>query len=292
MGKKILLIILLPFLLTMQEVQDTIPPPLPVCQEDSGRAAMKIVSWNLHLLPTILPFTGSGERARRIAYAVADLDPDIAVFQEAFDQHARKVIRGVLQERYPYQLRPLNNSFHMYRVNSGVWILSKIPLETLGMVRFDDCAGADCLARKGALMVEGSWQQHPFQLIATHLQANEEREVRKGQLRQIQNQLIGQHTADNVPLFLCGDLNADKHQGDEFEEILQQLKVSDGPLEGAVGHTFEDDRNGKMLLDYFLIRNDWANAINIHRTVGLSEGNTGAMLELSDHLPVVATFCF
>jgi hypothetical protein len=63
---------------------------------------MKILSWNIFMLPH-LDFKNSNRlRAAAIAKELNRSDYSIIVFQEAFDRKSRNIIREVLQENFPF----------------------------------------------------------------------------------------------------------------------------------------------------------------------------------------------
>ncbi len=282
---KLFVFLLLPFLFTVQDREQALPAPIPASAPVGE--TLKILTWNLHFLPTINPFAGTPARARAIAHAIATEDPGIVVMQEAFLGRARKQIRNLLRLRYPYAIGPFNNSPGSLMANSGVWLLSKVPLDSLGSIQFDDCAGADCLARKGALMVQGAWQGRPFQLITTHLQAEGHADIRLRQMQQIEQQLIAPRRVADAPLFLCGDFNTDIRDAADYHDMLQCLDAEDGQPSCELQHSYEDSTNGKMLLDYVLLRH--CESLRVERRIlpkAYMPDDAGE--ELSDHLPLVA----
>ena len=70
---------------------------------------IKILSWNIYMLPH-LDFKNSNKlRAEAIAKELSQGDYSIIVFQEAFDKNARNIIREVLHENFPFFYGPVNN---------------------------------------------------------------------------------------------------------------------------------------------------------------------------------------
>ena len=124
-------------------------------------------------------------------------------------------------------------------------IFSKIPLEHLEEIQYDDCSGFDCLGRKGALLVQGEWRGVPFQILGTHLQSDGDDDIRRSQYRQIRA-LIDRHKKQGVPQFLCGDFNTQK-KGDPtlYADMLSTLDAEDGKLTSKLVYT-EDPVNNDM----------------------------------------------
>src|SRR4051794_1206855 len=75
--------------------------------QSAGGEKIKILSWNIYMLPGVF---GSGNvlRAEAIGTVLSSGNYDVIVFQEAFDQRARRVISRLLKETYPYQVGPAN----------------------------------------------------------------------------------------------------------------------------------------------------------------------------------------
>lgn len=89
---------------------------------------LKVLSYNIHMLPPLAKFTGKQRRAKRIGDILKDSDFDIVVFQEAFHAAARRKIKHRMKANYPHILGPANRRWYSLKTNSGIWILSKIPL--------------------------------------------------------------------------------------------------------------------------------------------------------------------
>ena len=77
-------------------------------------------------------------------------------------------MREGLTEQYPYQIGPAP-SINL-KINSGLWILSKTPIEEVGVIQFAELMGFDKMSQKGALMVQTKEAPH-CQVLVTHLQA-------------------------------------------------------------------------------------------------------------------------
>lgn len=71
-------------------------------------SSLKILSWNIYMLPQIVPRIGRLNRAESIAEQLNNSDFDIIVFQEAFMKSARDIISATLIDNYPYQYGPGN----------------------------------------------------------------------------------------------------------------------------------------------------------------------------------------
>jgi len=261
---------------------------------------LKILSWNIYMLPHCNLFNGNRKRARIIAEKLFTSDYNIIVFEEAFDYRARKIIKEKLQEKYPYIYGPANYSFFSFKTSSGIWILSTIPLAKIKEIEYKKSKGFDALARKGAVMYEGSWNGNEFQLVGTHLQADNPDEIRREQCKQIAFTLLQQYAKPNVTQIVCGDFNIEKDDTLNYNYMLHVLNAENGTMEGNLNVSYDEldnllarKTNGKkQLIDYILVRN--SSFVNfIQRKIKIFRAYLGnKYIELSDHYAVEATVSF
>lgn len=196
----------------------------------SDYGTLKILSWNIYMLPPLAKFTGKQRRAKRIGDMLKDSDFDIIVFQEAFHGAARRKIWRRMRDNFPHILGPANRRWYSLKTNSGIWILSKIPLKQIAELDFEYCEGIDCWARKGALVAEGEFNGQTFQILGTHLEAGGSREKKVDQYREIDS-VLTQVRKDGVPQIAAGDFNTKKFQDTNwYNQLIDILGMEDGPL--------------------------------------------------------------
>jgi len=233
---------------------------------DPDKKELKILSWNIQMLPPLIGFNFKKRRAKAISETLIPEGYDIIIFQEAFHKKARKILWKQLKETYPFQLGPANMKALSIKGNSGVWILSKMPLKQLGTIKYSCCKKIDCFGRKGALLAQGEWQGQAFQVLGTHLQADYEKlyapEVRGCQMIEIK-MLIDSFKTKGVPQILAGDFNTDRATTGDYQRMLQLLDAEDGILldEEITLDGVMDDFNNKgaastsfPIIDYILYR--------------------------------------
>ena len=261
---------------------------------------LKILTWNIYMLPHCSWIHGNCNRARVIAEKLKLSDYYIIVFEEAFDYKARRILRRQLQKSYPFIYGPANESFFSIRTNSGIWILSKIPLKKIKEIEYKNRFGIDAMARKGAVMFEGEWNGRQFQLVGTHLQADSPDEVRREQCNEISVSLLKQFSKENVPQIVCGDFNIEMDDALNYHYMLSALDAENGQIDGDVHTSFDEidnllakKQNGKkQLIDYVLVRNSRL-IKNIQRRISvIREYHNNLFLELSDHYAIEATLNF
>ena len=264
------------------------------------QSELKILTWNIYMLPFCSELHGNCKRASAISQKIAGYNYDIIVFEEAFDYQARKILRYNLKGEYPFMYGPANDSKFSFKTNSGIWILSKIPLQQLEQIEFKNRFGIDAFARKGAVLFEGNWLGQSFQLLGTHLQANSPDSVRSGQCHEIADKLLKKYARPEIPQIVCGDFNIEFEDTVNYNNMLTLLDAQNGNLVGDQQSSFDEidnklaqKENGrKSLIDYILVRN--AKVIrNIERKVFvLKERIQDNLFDLSDHYGIEANVNF
>ncbi len=253
---------------------------------------LKVLSWNIYMLPPLIFFNGKRKRARAIGQLLAESDYDIIVFQEAFHRGARRELKRCLQEDYLYKIGPANRRYISLRVSSGVWILSKIPIKKVENICFKERSGFDNrMARKGALMIEGEKNGQAFQIIGTHLNSGGTPELRLSQVRAIWDELMLPFQKENVPQIICGDFNIKKGTN-TYKEMMNILKAEDGKLHSTPNTTYEptNDMNKTQrehIIDYIFYKNNGKNTLSTIRKVPKIQYQWNKNhKDLADHNPV------
>ena len=224
---------------------------------------LKVLSWNIYMLPYISLFNHNAKRAKVIAEQLKNSAYTIIVFQEAFSSKCRNVLAKNLLSTYPYQYGPANKNFLPFRTNSGLWVVSKIPLTELAEFQFGKSKGFDVIARKGAALFEGIFKGTRFQLLTTHLQADNSDTVRAKQCLEIKEHLLNKYYHKDIPQFICGDFNIDMDDSHNYEQMLKTLDAQNGALSGSVKVTYDEVNNNlariphgkERVIDYVLVRN-------------------------------------
>jgi endonuclease/exonuclease/phosphatase family metal-dependent hydrolase len=260
--KKVVLLIL--FVMSIYTSSENTYQPENISFKQSRTSELKILSWNIYMLPYISLVNNNAKRAKIIAEKLVDSDYKIIVFQEAFSSKCRRIISEKLKEDYPYQYGPANRNTLPLRTNSGLWIVSKIPLFKKDEIQFSNCKGFDAVARKGAVLFDGYYNGSKFQILATHLQAENSHELRKQQCFEIKQQLLDPYYSEKIPQFICGDFNVDMDDTHNYRQMLTILDAKNGEISGNVKVTYDEinnnlayNSNGKSrVIDYVLVRNE------------------------------------
>ncbi|MCB0510594.1 MAG: sphingomyelin phosphodiesterase [Bacteroidetes bacterium] len=258
--------------------------------------SLDVLSWNLYMLPGITNLSREVEksnkkaRAREIADFLNNSHYDIVVFQEAFFPASRHILAKSLKVKFPYQIGPANPSGISLKTSSGVFVVSNIPLIELESVVYKACNGADCFAKKGAILLEGEFQNQSFQILGTHLNAGGPHWIRVSQYQQIRK-LLDDFKKLNVPQIVCGDMNTHKEDEASYEEMLRELDVEDIPTVSKQVFTTAKD---KSVIDYIFLRPNRSlmkarnkEVLWIKAKMQVIERLNG---NLSDHLALSASF--
>lgn len=203
---------------------------------------IKVLTWNTFLIPPPWNMTKQSERADVMNSILPSLGHDIMFFQEAFyDKQRNKLIKG-LAKTHPYSAVPKKGRKLKQIQDSGLFVVSKFPMTVLDQVIFKNCAKADCMSSKSAILVEVTLPSgKQAQMINTHLQAWDEPktvEIRKKQFEQIK-EMMKKHQKPGVPQILIGDLNVDGKEGagTEYPLSLELMEMTSSPLEGPLAGT-------------------------------------------------------
>lgn len=257
--------------------------------------SLKLLSWNIYMLPPLIKFTGKKKRASAIGDQLAQSDYDVIILQEAFLSGARKKINKKLNKEYAYKIGPAFRKRFSLRTSSGIWILSKYPLKEVAKIKYKNKYGFDNkMARKGALMVEVNKNGQIFEVIGTHLNAGGSLELKASQIRQIKDELIDVYHNDDHPLVVAGDFNIDKFEVENgLDSMLCILDMVDYGLEGNQKFTFDHANNdlvdgkSKGVIDFVYFKPGKLKVRNTTRRIPLIEKIwSKTKKSLSDHNPV------
>ena len=269
---------------------------------------LKVLTWNVFLRPrAILWGDHQAARAQEMVKLLQAEDYDVVVLQEAFDQRSIRILTEGLRVDYPYMLLPQKrNIFH---INNGLMVLSRLPIEDTATIFFDRCAGNDCMADKGAVLIQVSKGEHTYQVIGTHAQAEEGKhyaDIRSHQYAQIRELLIEQHAEKGMTQIVVGDLNTKQSQHLDYQMMLHSLGAENGEVLTATGeelpcdgiYTWGCSNNGLVpikhkgntsLLDYLLCRPN-GTALQIERVLHIFKRKWRKdCSDLSDHYALSMT---
>lgn len=232
-------------------------PPVPASLEQPG---VRIASFNVWGLPW--PIT-----PRRTARLTA-IDTWLA--EEGFDlvalQEAWRGARPLLSSRVRYP------STHR---DSGLALYSRLPVEELGFVAFEQARGPDRFKAKGVWWVQVELPSGSCAVGVLHLQAGASTSSSQIRRAQVERVLASRPQG---PVVLLGDFNL--HRGNAIDRGTHALLVDNGLAEARPLRDRGTSRYGDHRLDrmYVSLPASWT----------VSRARTLREVEHSDHFPVVA----
>lgn len=258
---------------------------------------LDVLSWNIYMLPGIanlskeIEKSAKKERALEIASVLNNSNYDVVIFQEAFFNPARRLLAKKITANYPFQYGPINPSGLSLKTSSGIFVVSKQPLKVLGTVRYEACNGADCFAKKGAVLLEGQFEGKTYQILGTHLNAGGPHWIREAQYKQLRS-LLDEYLKMDVPQIICGDMNTHKEQESFYTNMLVSIGAADIETNSQQVFTTAKDRS---VIDYILLRKNGTTLKSINKEVLWINPNKAKVIEklngnLSDHLALTASF--
>ena len=233
--------------------------------EQAHATDLKLLSWNIFMLPKPIKNSLQKVRAKVIAQQLSGSDYDLMFFQEAFTDMIRNELVAKLGDEYPYRYYLKRDGKLKHVFGSGLFIMSRHPFKVLDRVYFKKCGAFDCYAAKGSVLIEAMLPSGKVvQFAPTHLQAKEALgSVRLSQLQQMKTMLL-RHARNGVPQIIMGDLNIDVVEP-EFESGLNIMDMSPTPLVGPIQHTngrindcYKSPGKNKEWIDHFWVSNQTA----------------------------------
>ena len=252
---------------------------------------LRILSWNIKMFPVPYDwFHNTSQRSENIIKVLKNSKRyDVILFQEAFSYKIRKKIYNSLKDLYPHQI-DIKDETNFYKMNSGLWVISSIPITLIDNINFTELRHSDWLSSKGAYLYSVIKSQQEFYIINTHMQADYQTkysDIRTSQYTEIQQKLILPNENSEIPLILCGDLNISKPS--KLNQMLEKLNLMNGPMSGKLKHT--SFGNNHELLDYILVKSKKIKFQSIERRIlNMSDYLKIDPIQLSDHYPVEGIF--
>lgn len=260
---------------------------------------LRVLSWNIFMVPPAIFKSDQMNRAQMIGEVLDKCGADVLVLQETFMKKTREAIQAKIGGKYVYDSgKPKGSGF--FKTNSGVWILSKLPINDLQFVRYKNCHGSDCFSGKGAYVFSVTKGNHKVFMAGTHVQSADAAPTRQKQFAQLVAETA--HIPADVPFLITGDLNTDLHNAAEYKAMLQTLQAEDGPMGGEKYSYAADNDLAKRFfgesnstLDYMLVRDKAQKIAAVKRTIfkftSVTFG-THTFKDLSDHYALSSEVIF
>ena len=203
-----------------------------------NKNVISVMSYNIQAFPNYmgvaLDLNKIDTRIKYLATMANINNYDVIVFQEAWDSGARDVLKNSLRNSYPYVMDPAPGNIHGLVFNSGLLAFSKYPITKEKFVNYQDyqsLVDTDKLTNKGALYFQLNKNGKIYNMIATHVQAQDYAEaikVRQEEFNIINEHIVGAPSLNinkNEPLLLVGDINTDFYNPEQMEYMKDTLNL-------------------------------------------------------------------
>ena len=193
--------------------------PKPVTQ-------IKVLTWNVYMVPKPLKFSMQGDRTTLIAQKLSQVDHDIIILEQAYSGSFRKTITKALASSHPYVADLPRDGKWKHFTGSGLMALSKYPMRIIAKDYYKSCLKADCFAAKGIMTMEVEIPNNrKLHVSATHMNGL------ASQVDQIKalHETIHNEETPSIPLVLVGTLNVNGH-GSDFAPTIADLNMDSTSL--------------------------------------------------------------
>jgi phospholipase C len=311
--------------------------------DDDDVSQITLMTYNVMLVPSLLVLQRDQiTRAHLLTKAKFLRSSDILCLQEVFQPKPTKILLDSLSETYPYSTPILGNeddidnwnetwnrkigrsSFKF--VSGGLTILSKWPIIFAAQYFYRHSCSGHTFVRSGFIYTRILYGKNeiPIHIIGTHLQPSDHRgcylssedETRDKQMNEITGFIDESNISKSELLFFLGDFNIDKYNIEQYEAMIDILRVKEQYLyPSSIPCTWDSSFNAmssskhqeNQLLDYIFIHKDhtlnnslWYNLIVdrmaseqwhlLGRNRMFYNTRNIPLIELSDHYPVIGFF--
>jgi endonuclease/exonuclease/phosphatase family metal-dependent hydrolase len=194
----------------------SLSPPAAAAAPAVGSAEISVLTYNVRGLPWPAA-RGRAAALREIGAELAQMrqegrQPDVVLLQEGFRGEVADLVAA---SGYAYWAKGPGRPFAKL-TGGGLHVLSDLPILSVRNTAYSACAGIDCLANKGAMLVRVALPDAPVEIDVVNTHMNARRAARapieatlRAHNRQME-QLIGfvsANTGPDRPLLVGGDFN-------------------------------------------------------------------------------------
>jgi len=199
--------------------------PAPAYAQAPHSAEISVLTYNVRGLPWPIALR-RGEALKRIGQELGRMreegrQPDVVLVQEGFRDEMSDLVKA---SGYPHWVRGPRREGNGKATSGGLHVLSDIPIVAVRAAAFSDCAGFDCLANKGVMLVRLAPEGQPFEIevVNAHFNARRASAAPLKIARVAHNHQTDQFTAfvrahrdERAPLLVGGDFNI-KHAPERY----------------------------------------------------------------------------
>ncbi|CAF3389901.1 unnamed protein product [Rotaria sp. Silwood1] len=317
---------------------------LILCQaNDDELSQITLMSYNVMFIPRLLVLERDQiTRARLLTKAKFLRSSDILCLQELFEPKPTQILLNSLSDTYPYSTPILGNQENqddwdetwnrqigrssLKFLSGGLKILSKWPIVHTAQYFYRHSCSGHTFARVGFIYTRILYGKNkiPIHVIGTHLQPSDhsgcylssEEKTREKQMYEITGFIDARNISKNELIFFLGDFNIDKYNIEQYEAMIDILRVKEQHLyPSSIQCTWDSSFNAmthskhqeNQLLDYILIHKDhtlnnslWYNIIMdqmaseqwhlLGKNRMFYNTRNIPLMELSDHYPIWGFF--
>ncbi len=266
--------------------------------EPSGDVRLKVLTWNVQLLPEAFDTFSSSLRkmqSARVPWIVEYLnaqDYDVVCLQEVIDPLITEALMEALKPVYPHQVAPQTQTGERL-LSSGVLFVSRVPIKLVAFSAYEHSAGIDAITSKGATLVEGEKDGVRFQAGGTHMQAGHQ-DMKDRQYVEAAEKVLKPHRREGVPQFFVGDFNTEKGT-EKYDILLKTLDMRDYPMDDPVPLSVDGENSwnspnhrGGLIDHIFLWTGGTGSGIVKQWIQRARREHEGRVIDLADHYGVVA----
>jgi endonuclease/exonuclease/phosphatase family metal-dependent hydrolase len=202
-------------------------PPAVISTE---AAEISVLTYNVRGLPWPVA-NGRGGALRAIGQELADLrregrQPDVVLIQEGFRSEMAELVRTSgytywasgpdRDDQAPYGPKPAHRATDLLKgegvgklTGAGLHVLTDAPILDVRIATFRHCAGLDCLANKGAMLVriQPEGLPTPVDVVNTHMNSRKASRAPSARTLAAHRGFLAEHRNPDHPLIVGGDFN-------------------------------------------------------------------------------------
>jgi endonuclease/exonuclease/phosphatase family metal-dependent hydrolase len=278
-----------------------IAPAVRLTAAEPAKANLKLLTWNIQMLPTALDFASEAlqkKQALRAPWIIEHLnqqDYDVVVLQEVIDKPITAQLKEGLKSRYPY-LVAVDAKQRVAGCSGGILFAGRVPLKYVAHIVYKNITGVDKLAEKGCVLVEGECAGLRFQVAGTHLQAGDDATNEK-EFPEIRDGVLLPYEEQGVPVLLVGDMNVAATEP-AFQRLLETTGTQCFPLDDPSPFTVDGKNSWNKPskrpkhIDHVLVSPRGTGTTIVRQTIQRARReHEGKTMDLADHYGVVAEIC-
>ncbi|MGA0606123.1 endonuclease/exonuclease/phosphatase family protein [Phenylobacterium sp. VNQ135] len=191
------------------------PPPVPPQSAPPAAREISVLTYNVRGLPWPVAH-GRARALRAIGAELAALrregrQPDVVLLQEGFRGEVADLVHA---SGYRYWAQGPRREGFRKLTSGGLHVLSDLPIRSTVSAPYTACAGFDCLAAKGVMLVRLELDGGLVDVVNTHMNSRRASRAGPAQARAAHNRqteelqaFLARHAVPGRPILIGGDFN-------------------------------------------------------------------------------------